>query len=200
LLAPFKKESVMKKLLMCLMVIFLFVAFAPVNQPAYAVNMNVDLEELSETARNEILDLEKKEEKNPVTMDTVLEYQQYGVALGKALNSLVKELGITLNDFIKSPVGKLTTAVLLWKLVFFEVFILLLKIGVMFLLSLCIGFSFMRFHVPQKKVTKDPEDKKKKTVEWIQKYNWSAGEAKMISVAIHICLIAVLFMVFMGVI
>ena len=190
----------MKKLLMCLMVIFLFVAFAPVNQPAYAVNMNVDLEELSETARNEILDLEKKEEKNPVTMDTVLEYQQYGVALGKALNSLVKELGITLNEFIKSPVGKLTTAVLLWKLVFYEVFILFLKMGVMFLLSLVIGFSFMRFHVPHRKVIKDPEDKKNKEVKWVQKYNWASGEMQFASVALHVGLVAVLFMVFMGVI
>lgn len=187
----------MKKLLMCLIVFIMFFAFTPV----YAVNMNVDLEELSETARNEILDLEKNEdEKDPVTMDTVLEYQQYGVALGKALNSLVKELGITLNEFIKSPVGKLTTAVLLWKLVFYEVFILFLKIGVMGLLVLVIGFSFMRFHVPHRKVIKDPEDKKNKEVKWVQKYNWASGEMQFASVALHVGLVAVLFMVFMGVI
>ena len=190
----------MNKLLMCLMVIFLLFSFTPVIQHAHAVSVNVDLEDLPEDARNAILDAKAGKDKDPVTMDTVLEYQQYGVALGKALNSLVKELGITLNEFIKSPVGKLTTAVLLWKLVFFEVFILFLKIGVMGLLVLVIGFSFMRFHVPYRKVIKDPEDKKKKEVKWIQKYNWASGEMQFASVALHVTLVAVLFMVFMGVI
>jgi hypothetical protein len=177
------------------MVIFLLFSFTPVIQHAYAVNVNVDLEKLPDHARKAILDLEEKGgKKEPVTAD-IAKYETMGVALGKSLNALVKELGVTINEFIKTPVGKLSAAVLLWKLVFYELFILLLKLTVLFITGLAIGFSFMRFHVPQKMVIRDPEDKSKKDIQWIQKYKWKAEDAKVISCGIHLLLVAILILI-----
>jgi hypothetical protein len=198
LLAPFKKEEVMKKLLMCLMVIFLLFSFAPVIQHAHAVSVNVNLEDLPEEARNAILDHQAGKDKQ-ISPDQVVQFEKYGLALGKSINALVKELGITLNDFIKTPVGKLTTAVLLWKLVLFEVLLVCLKLGSLIFATSILLFSFMRFHVPSKQKKKDKESDEIK-INWIQKYEFSSGDAKMFSVLAHIALAIALMIAFFALI
>jgi len=189
----------MKKLLMCLMclvVVFLLFSFTPVVQHANAVNMNVDLEKLPDHARKAILDLEQQEDKKePVTADTIARYETMGVALGKSLNALVKELGVTINEFIKTPVGKLSAGVLLWKLVIYDVFILFLKIGALLVATSILVFSFMRFHVPHKRKTKDPESKEI-TITWEKKYKFQDGDNAGISAGIHVALAVILMVAF----
>lgn len=185
----------MKKLLMCLMVIFLLFSFAPVIQPAHAVSVNVDLEELPDHARQAILDAKAKKDKK-VSPDQIESFEKYGIALGKSINALVKELGVTLNDFIKTPVGKLTTGVLLWKLVLFEVLIVCLKLGALIFATSILLFSFMRFHVPHKQKTKD--EKGNVDIQWVSKYEFNSGEAKMFSVFVHVALAAGLMAIFLG--
>jgi hypothetical protein len=185
----------MKKLLMCLMVIFLLFSFAPVIQPAHAVSVNVNLEDLPEEARNAILDHQAgKDKQNP---DQIEAFEKYGIALGKSINALVKELGVTLNDFIKTPVGKLTTGVLLWKLVFFEVLIVCLKLGALIFATSILLFSFMRFHVPHKVKKKDDKTGEVE-ISWVQKFDFNSGEVKMLSVFVHIVLAAGLMAIFLG--
>ena len=189
----------MKKLLMCLMVIFLLFSFAPVIQPAHAVSVNVNLEDLPEEARNAILDHQAGKDKKKVDPDQIEAFEKYGIALGKSINALVKELGVTLNDFIKTPVGKLTTGVLLWKLVFFEVLIVCLKLGALIFATSILLFSFVRFHVPHKVKRKDDKTGEVE-ISWVQKFDFNSGEVKMLSVFIHIVLAIVLMIVFFALI
>lgn len=51
----------------------------------------------------------------PVTPDKVAEYAQLGAAIGSALASTAKELGIVANDFLKTPVGAIAATLIVWK-------------------------------------------------------------------------------------
>lgn len=44
----------------------------------------------------------------------VKEWVDIGTAIGSGLASTAKELGIAANDFVKTPVGKLTAAIIVW--------------------------------------------------------------------------------------
>jgi hypothetical protein len=51
------------------------------------------------------------------TLEMLEKYPAIGTAVAKAIGSACKELGVELNEFAKTPVGKLTIAVILYKVV-----------------------------------------------------------------------------------
>ena len=51
----------------------------------------------------------------PPQMEKLNDWANAGVQLGKALAAVAKELGVAVNDFATTPVGKMTAAVILYK-------------------------------------------------------------------------------------
>lgn len=57
------------------------------------------------------------EQKTSVTIDKVQQYSQLGTTIGAALAGTAKELGVVANDFLKTPVGLMAAALIVWKMV-----------------------------------------------------------------------------------
>jgi hypothetical protein len=49
------------------------------------------------------------------TPEQLVGWAQVGAALGKGLAQTARELGIAANEFVQTPVGKLTAGIILWK-------------------------------------------------------------------------------------
>jgi len=50
-------------------------------------------------------------------VQTLKEYVNIGTQIGAGLAGAAKELGVAVNDFVKTPVGQLASVVIVWKLV-----------------------------------------------------------------------------------
>lgn len=51
---------------------------------------------------------------SPSTAQNVKQWVDVGTAIGAGLASTARELGIAANDFVKTPVGKLTAGIIIW--------------------------------------------------------------------------------------
>ncbi len=56
----------------------------------------------------------KKETSNPISVDNVNEWTRAGQQFGQMLGGAAKEVGMAVNDFVKTPVGKMTAALIIW--------------------------------------------------------------------------------------
>lgn len=54
-------------------------------------------------------------------LDTAREWSELGTGVGQALVSVSKELGMAADEFSRTPVGKITVAVIVWKVIGAEV-------------------------------------------------------------------------------
>lgn len=55
--------------------------------------------------------------KGKITPDTINEYTTLGTAIGKAISTTAQELGIAVNEFSTTPVGKISIGIIAWKLI-----------------------------------------------------------------------------------
>lgn len=55
--------------------------------------------------------------KGKITPDTINEYATLGTAIGKAISTTAQELGIAVNEFSSTPVGKISIGIIAWKLI-----------------------------------------------------------------------------------
>lgn len=84
---------------------------------------NKDLAELQSQANTVYArNAAKPENQAPVeapkkTVDTVKEWASIGSQIGAGLAASARELGLAANDFAKSPVGKLTMFIIIWRYV-----------------------------------------------------------------------------------
>lgn len=51
------------------------------------------------------------------TAEKLTEYAQVGEQIAKAIGAAAKECGVAVNDFVQTPVGKLTTFIIVYKLI-----------------------------------------------------------------------------------
>lgn len=77
---------------------------------------------------------------NTPSAKSVEEWVEVGSNIGKGLAGAAKEVGVAVNDFVKTPVGQITAAVILWK--FIGSAIVHLIGGLVVLLS---GWAFMAY-------------------------------------------------------
>jgi hypothetical protein len=99
---------------------------------------------------------------NPPSSEKLNVWVDAGVQLGKGLAAVAKELGVAANDFVKTPVGKLTAAVILYK--FMGKDLIKLIVGLLFMAVSGSVWIYMvrRIAVIEKiVVTEDIKDNKK---------------------------------------
>jgi hypothetical protein len=61
---------------------------------------------------------EMQETQSDITsIESVQKYAEVGQSIAVAIGSCAKELGVAVDDFSKTPVGRLTTALIVWKVI-----------------------------------------------------------------------------------
>ena len=141
----------------------------------------VDLEKLSSIARNEILNKSGKKVENKVK--NIKEWAGIGKEIGIAISETCKVLNVEVNNFVKSPVGKITLFIILWKIVGARLLLLLLLL--LFLIP--ISWSYKRFFFGYRVKSKEGH------ISYEGKYEFSTDEARCMSAIVHtILFIAVL--------
>ncbi|HET8686943.1 MAG TPA: hypothetical protein VFM18_09810 [Methanosarcina sp.] len=133
---------------------FLFVFYMLFSMSAFAGITTNNLEgfnDLPEAQKAEIAQLvaQKKEETAPISSDKTLtrldKYAEVGQRLGVGLVAAAKELGIAANDFVKTPVGKVTAALIIWKVIGNDFLHLFGAFFFFFISPPCIIFVFKRY-------------------------------------------------------
>lgn len=75
--------------------------------PAQVAEIQLQAERMKSTASASPTDLAKDAK----------EWVNVGTAIGQALGSSAKELNVAVNDFAQSPVGQITTVLIVWKVI-----------------------------------------------------------------------------------
>lgn len=137
----------------------------------------VDLEKLSTTARNEILNNRKKmPSKNDLDA-----YTEYAQKIGTAVKELCKTLNVEVNEFAKTPVGKLTVALLIWHIAGDDIKGLIGGPLIFIIINLIIGISFIHFHTSKRIKDKDGR------ISYISRYEFEDTDYKVGSAVVHVC-------------
>ena len=74
--------------------------------------------------------------KGKVTTETVKEYVAVGKMIGEAFASCAKEIGVAVNDFVQTPVGKITGFLIVYKIIGRDI------------LHFAVGFLFLCTFIP----------------------------------------------------
>jgi hypothetical protein len=195
--------------LMCVPVITMA---APVHA---ATEVTVNLEDLDQVARNKVLDsLKKAEKKAAETASTsVLEkvkdvnpedVERWGKVIAKGIETVCSTLSVEVNDFIKTPVGMVTTGLIAYQIVgkdiraYFNDAKAIFFGGLLWIVGLPIVlWSYVKFHVPKKVKTRQEnyEGKGKAPVTgvlYVKRYQFRTGDAKCTSACFHALFFAVI--------
>jgi hypothetical protein len=101
-------------------------------------------EKLSATQKAQVVanvEAMSKQAESPL-IDTVDKYVNIGERMGKMLGGAAKELGVQVNEFSKTPVGQMTTVLIIWKLIGSDIVHVLGGVTI-----LMIGFPFILYMV-----------------------------------------------------
>ena len=82
----------------------------------FAQQVTVDLANLSPQARNAVIDANKSGVVSNITTGDIEKYAAIGQAVGTAFKEVCKTLNVELNEFIKTPAGKITMFMVAWKI------------------------------------------------------------------------------------
>lgn len=79
--------------------------------------VTVDLTELPADVQNTILNIQKKQDKLTSNFNekAIEKYASIGKMLAVAMKEFCQTIGVEVNEFIKTPAGKIVTALLIWK-------------------------------------------------------------------------------------
>jgi hypothetical protein len=172
--------------------------------PAYAddaqgtvnsTTVSVDLTKLDPNARNAVIDAVKAAEapatavaQPPVSADTAKQWADVGKNIGSAIAETCKALSIGVNDFIKTPAGILTIAVLILYLFGASLWAVVGGTIAWIVLGSLIWASFRKFHMPQKLKDKDGN-------EHFETYDFHSDDARTVSAVVHACAFVLLTIV-----
>jgi hypothetical protein len=119
----------------------------------------------------------KTSEPTKVNPENFQKWVEAGTSVGKGLASIVKELGITVNEFVQTPAGKIGVGVLVWHVMGNE--LIHVVFGVVFLfIWIPIWISMYRnYCFPKSKVTSERTGlfQSKRTVEYHEVDDQAAG-------------------------
>ena len=165
---------------------FLLVCMLLISFPAYAQTVTVDLSQVdNETARRVLIEKKRIDSglTPQLTVDNVEKWSQVGKNVADAVAATAKGLSIEANEFIKTPVGKVTFFLITWKFFGAKLWTIIGGIFAWIILGSIIWKSFSIFHLPKKCLVK--QEDKIKFYEY-KTYSWNSNDAKTFSVIIHV--------------
>jgi hypothetical protein len=181
----------MKKLLgisivLCMLLVFIPTSFA---QTGGTLDLK-DLEGLSQSARNEIINEKMKAMKNSTT-DKLINIdpekaEKWANIISGTIKTICNDLSITVNEFIKTPVGKVTLFLIVYKVIGEDIKrVVFACLG--WVVSMTVILLLMRkFHMSERIKVLD-NDKNVTSVKYVPRHNWeSRSDAKLTSATFHV--------------
>jgi|GEM_PF-5644597 len=133
----------------------------------------------------------------PTSLKGMLEWKEMGEAFATTIESICRTLNVEVNAFLKSDVGMLTAAVIVYKMVGQDILQIILYTGIWFGVTFFMMVSIKFLHMKKKikqKVMEDPRDEDNKTYTvvsaYVDRFGWPGDEygpiCRMASLFIHI--------------
>ena len=192
-----KRGAVMKKNLAVLALTIVF-AVSLLAGNAAAQEMTIDLGKMNPQLAQQVLadakkqreEAEKTPEKPLVTASEARQWAEVGEQIASGVAATAKALSVEANEFIKTPVGKLTFFLIAWHFVGETLWSIVGGVAIWVILGSIILWSFKSFHLPKTVYTVDENGKKvgKTTVQ----YEFKTTETRLWSVIMHVAFFAAL--------
>lgn len=147
-----------------------------------------ELEGLSYDAQREVvkkyLDKEKSTIEDKVASLEPEEAEKWVNLISGVIKGVCQDLSIQVNEFTKSDVGKVTIAILIYKIVGEDILKSFIGVSIWALFALSVILSFRFFHMT--KAVKTYNNEKKLTdIKYVRRYNWQSEDAKTDSAWAH---------------
>lgn len=165
---------------------------------AAAQEMTIDLGKMNPQLAQQVLadakkqreEAEKTPEKPLVTASEARQWAEVGEQIASGVAATAKALSVEANEFIKTPVGKLTFFLIAWHFVGETLWSIVGGVAIWVILGSIILWSFKSFHLPKTVYTVDENGKKvgKTTVQ----YEFKTTETRLWSVIMHVAFFAAL--------
>lgn len=120
----------------------------------------------------------------PSTLKDALQWNQMGEAFAQTIKSICNTLNVEVNAFLKSDVGKLTAAVIIYRMVGKDILTIVLYIGAVIFVTIMIFSSLLIFHKKKRVVDKDKDGAI--TVSYVERFEWANEEIRTASLIIHL--------------
>ncbi len=150
-----------------------------------------DLEGLSSSARQELINKKMKEFKSSSTLANLdpEKAERWAKIISTTIKTISTDLSIGVNDFVKTDVGKITMALIVYKVIGDDVRHIVFGILGWLMTSFILIMSFRHFHGSQRVELKD-KDGNTTEIKYVPKFKWATGggggsEAKMCSSILH---------------
>lgn len=182
----------MNKLFMILAILLSLSIAMPVLSHADS-NKYISLEELeglSTNARNEIVKKRLKELKasqgiiGEVANADPENLKVWANLISTTIKTVCNDLSITVNEFAKTNVGKITMFLIVYKIIGKDLKGVIFGILLWIVTMPLIVMSFVHFHTRYKSKTLG-EDGKVADIDYVKRYHWESGEAKSFSALSH---------------
>lgn len=165
-----------------------------------------ELEGLSRDAQREVVKkyLDKRKDKGIIEDKMASlepeEAEKWVNLISGVIKGVCQDLSIQVNEFIKSDVGKVTIAILIYKIVGEDILKSFIGVSIWALFALGVILSFRFFHMT--KAVKTYNNEKKLTdIKYVRRYNWQSEDAKTGSawahgIAIFFSVVAITIVIF----
>jgi hypothetical protein len=180
----------MRKFSIIIIMVLLFSSVVPMAMSLTAEEMLKD-PNLTDMERNAIAKAISKsgpESSFPQTLKGVLEWREMGEAFAETIKQICTTLNVEVNAFLHSDVGKLTAAVIVYKMVGKDIIRIILYTCIWLGVTFFIGSSIKFLHM--KKRVKNFISKDDKTpvigISYIDRFSWDDDVTKEISLFVHI--------------
>ena len=150
-----------------------------------------DLEGLSSSAKQEFVNKKIREFKATSTLANIdpEKAEKWAKIISTTIKTISQDLAVSVNDFVKTDVGKITMALIVYKVIGDDIRHIVFGILGWFVTSFILVISFRHFHGSRKVELKD-KDGNITEVKYVSKFKWAVdggggSDAKMGSSALH---------------
>ena len=150
---------------------------------SYAAQVTVDTDNLSSQDAAKVIELQRQaaaKAQPAATTEKIEAWVGLGEKVGKAIAATCKELSVQVNEFIKTPVGKMTVAIILWKAVGKDLWHIVGGISCWIVVTAILMWSFRFFHMKRKVKDKDGTER------YVELYDFNSNDARTTSACAHV--------------
>lgn len=174
----------MKKVLIVSALVVLCAVWA---MPATAQVVTIDLDDLSPEEAAKVLAAKNLAENGPpptqTATETAEEWVIFGERFAEVIITMCSRLGVEVNEFVKTPVGKIATIVILWKVVGVSLWSIIGGTLAWVVITMILLWSFRFFHMRARVENTDGDGNT--TVEYVERYEFSSGDWAAGSAVLH---------------
>jgi hypothetical protein len=132
----------MKKLILTLILLFVTIM-------SFAQATEINTQGLTAAQKAELVIQAEKMKETPLevtqpTVDTALKWAEVGKSVAVGIGAGARELGTAVNDFAVSPVGKVTMAIIVWKMLGKDIMAIAVSVGILLIGLPTIWFGFRK--------------------------------------------------------